>query len=186
MRGFEDTPVNWAPVSLWTADDGTVHQTIEFIVPGHPIGQGNMIKGKYGNLYDKTKGLRPWREMVTTQARNALAMARKNRVAVHQFSTEVGLHVAFVQPRPASAPKTKPLAATKKSHLNHDLDKLVRAIQDSLTDAGVWEDDAQVVEHFICKRVADYGESPGAHILVTSNVRPAPLRGLPMTVGAPA
>lgn len=168
MRGFEDKPVNWSPASVWTDDDGAIQQTIEFIIPGEPISQGNIIQGKYGNLYDRTKGLRPWREMVTCQARNAMALAR-NRAAVTTFEHSVGLHIAFVLPRPASYPKHKYRPAIKKP----DLDKLSRAISDSLTDAGVWRDDSQVVELFATKRLADYGEKPGVHVLVTSNVAPA-------------
>jgi crossover junction endodeoxyribonuclease RusA len=42
-----------------------------------------------------------------------------------------------------------------------DLDKLVRAVCDALTDAGVWRDDSQVAVLAAAKR---YGEHPGVMI----------------------
>lgn len=174
MKGFEDTPTNWAPASVWTDDEGVAHQTIEFVVPGAPIGQGNMTQNRYGIIYDSTKGLRPWREMVTGHALRAMNMARNKSAGLQKFTSSVGLHVCFVMPRPKSYPKTKFVPATKKP----DLDKLMRAIGDALTDARVWVDDSQVVESFASKRLADFGESPGVHILVTSKVMPEIMRGL--------
>ncbi len=45
-----------------------------------------------------------------------------------------------------------------------DLDKLVRAIGDALTDAGVWLDDAQVVGWSAWKRRTAPGEPEGVSI----------------------
>jgi Holliday junction resolvase RusA-like endonuclease len=51
-----------------------------------------------------------------------------------------------------------------------DLDKLIRAVQDSLKTAGVYKDDSQVVGYAgfprTCKRYANPGEQPGARIRV--------------------
>jgi Holliday junction resolvase RusA-like endonuclease len=175
MRGFEDVPVDWAPASVWIADDGTRHQTLEFIVPGQPIQQGNIISGKYGNLYDKTKGLRPWREMVTRAATVAMRGDYRHRQPLYKrdngalqldvFIGPVMLDVTFVRQRPKTKPKREGTAHTKFP----DLDKLVRAVGDSMTGV-VWNDDTQVVEIHCRKRYADVEESPGAIVLVTSNV----------------
>lgn len=45
-----------------------------------------------------------------------------------------------------------------------DLDKLVRAIGDALTDAGVWTDDALVVGWYATKRATLPGETEGVTI----------------------
>jgi Holliday junction resolvase RusA-like endonuclease len=45
-----------------------------------------------------------------------------------------------------------------------DLDKLVRAVCDSITDSGLWHDDAQVCSLVTAKR---YNSPPGVHIVIT-------------------
>jgi crossover junction endodeoxyribonuclease RusA len=45
-----------------------------------------------------------------------------------------------------------------------DLDKLIRAVNDALTDAGVWRDDGQVALLHAAKR---YASQPGVMIVVT-------------------
>ena len=45
-----------------------------------------------------------------------------------------------------------------------DLDKLVRAIGDAITDAGLWKDDAQVASLVTAKRYTT--ETPGVHIVI--------------------
>jgi len=47
-----------------------------------------------------------------------------------------------------------------------DLDKLVRAVCDGLTDAGIWDDDSQVIRLIARKDYADNCE-PGVDIQVT-------------------
>lgn len=51
-----------------------------------------------------------------------------------------------------------------------DLDKLLRAAKDGLTDAGVWTDDSRVVGYAgwptTCKRYANPGEEPGVWLRV--------------------
>jgi len=169
MRGFEDVPVNWSPASIWTDDNGTQHTTVEFIVPGDPISQGNMIQNRYGRIYDKTKGLREWRAKVTAQAQAAMKggyrRSTSGPVELDIITGPVLLDVTFVLDRPKSTPKRQTPPAIKKP----DLSKLVRAIEDSMTGV-VYVDDAQIIETLSRKRLADIGEIPGAHILITTNV----------------
>jgi Holliday junction resolvase RusA-like endonuclease len=178
MRGYEDVPVDWAPASLWRDDDDEWHNTLEFIVPGQPIQQGNIIGNRYGNLYDKTKGLKVWRAKVAWQAQAAM----KGRYRLHNphylahpvsvlvgtltaFDSAVALDVTFVRRRNKTMPKITP------QHITYpDLSKLVRAVEDSMTGI-VWGDDKQVVETRSRKRYADPDETCGAHISVTSNVK---------------
>ena len=47
-----------------------------------------------------------------------------------------------------------------------DLDKLARSVNDSLTDAGVWEDDGQVAVMNVAKRWCTNGDVPGVEIVI--------------------
>lgn len=191
MKGFEDLPSDWSPAEIRYTSDGQRRQTLQFIVAGQPIQQGNMITGKHGNIYDKTKDLRPWREMVSWAAKAAMAGGYRRRspdgltvvfppgtpvsggkvvtptaipltFALNMFDGPVAVDITFVRRRPKGMPK--------KSTLPHihfpDLDKLVRAVGDSMTGI-VYNDDAQVVESHSRKRYAELGESPGIIVTVT-------------------
>lgn len=73
----------------------------------------------------------------------------------------VELHVTFYLERPASISMSKrPFPIVPP-----DVDKLVRAIGDGLTDAGVWGDDSQVVLLVASKEYAD-AQEPGALIAI--------------------
>lgn len=87
---------------------------------------------------------------------------------------EVLVRLDFEMPRPKhhfgtgrNAGVLKPSAPHWPTNSGGDLDKLVRAINDSLTDAGVWVDDAQVVEIHAIKRFADPPSEPGVTIRLT-------------------
>lgn len=203
MKGFEDLPSDWSPAEIWCDVNGQRYQMVRFIVAGQPIQQGNIIAGRYGNLYDKTKGLRPWRDMVSWAAKAAMAGGYRRRTGdmkivgpphrddkmigdtfslvtrLDLFDGPVAVDVTFIRRRP----KTVPEHARKKGITQRqwdagatvalisfpDLDKLVRAAEDSMTGI-VYHDDAQVVECHSRKRYADVGETPGIIVTVTSNV----------------
>jgi Holliday junction resolvase RusA-like endonuclease len=185
MRGYENVPVDWAPATHWLDDDtGLWHTTLQFIVPGQPIQQGNIIGNRYGSLYDKTKGLKTWRAKVAWQAQAAMNGRYRNTLkpwivttdegvsripaagtVLPKFTGAVMLDVTFVRRRTTTLPKS----ATPPHVTYPDLSKLVRAVEDSMTGI-VWDDDKQVVETHSRKRYADVDETCGAHILVTSNV----------------
>ena len=78
-----------------------------------------------------------WRRRVTA-AGEALVAAG---VHFEQYAP-VSMEITFTMPRPASVSVKSRLWPTVKP----DLDKLERLILDAFTDAGVWVDDAQVVE----------------------------------------
>jgi crossover junction endodeoxyribonuclease RusA len=122
---------------------------VRFEVYGIPAPQGSHkgFVGKSGNVIvtDSNAGVRPWREAVLHAA------IRYIQETGHQMILEpVSLEVTFFMPRPKSKPKTiDVLPATMP-----DLDKLMRAIGDSLTDAGIWKDDGQVCDSWARKRYA--------------------------------
>ena len=76
------------------------------------------------------------------------------------FEGPVIVHLTFELPRPANHYGTGRnkgvLKVSAPAHVTTmpDLDKLVRGICDALTDAGVWKDDAQVVNVVAAKRYA--------------------------------
>jgi len=123
-------------------------------------------------MVESSKKLKPWRDSVTYAAVEALAGAD-----FPMFGRGVALHVSvtFWFPRPAGHYRTG-----RNAHLlrdgapaypagRPDVDKTLRSTLDSLTDAGVFADDAQVVTVKATKRYAgspDGLSRPGALIHV--------------------
>lgn len=98
------------------------------------------------------------------------------------FPGAVAVELAFVMPRPKSTPKTRPTpAATKKP----DLDKLVRAVFDAITSAGVWTDDSAAVDLRATKRIAELGEPTGCRITIR-DAAAVPAETGPLSLGVPA
>jgi Holliday junction resolvase RusA-like endonuclease len=79
----------------------------------------------------KTK---PWRQAIVDASREQVA-------GQAPLDGPLSLRVVFYLPRPKTAPKRVTEPAKKP-----DTDKLLRAVMDALTAAGVWADDAQVVQ----------------------------------------
>lgn len=124
-------------------------------VPGSAAPQGSKRHVGRGVMVESaSKTLKPWREDV----RQACLAAWEDI----PLDEPVRLTVEFVRKRPATAPKrSTPPAVTKP-----DLDKLVRAVMDAIGSAGVWVDDSRVVALVCSKRLAEIGETPGAHITI--------------------
>ena len=85
-----------------------------------------------------------------------------NRQCAVPFTGAVVVDLAFVMPRPKSAPKTKVVPATKRP----DSDKLARSCLDALTHV-CFVDDCQVVKLVATKRIALPGEQPGCQITIS-------------------
>lgn len=112
--------------------------------------------------------LRPWRDTVTVAALEAVTAAGWQTVA-----SPVAVKLDLYLPRPTSHYGRKgllpsaPVTPAKKP----DIDKLARGCLDSLTDAGVFRDDAQVVRLDVRKLyAAEDGPAVGAAITVTELV----------------
>jgi Holliday junction resolvase RusA-like endonuclease len=110
---------------------------LRLTVYGIPAGQGSAkayphrSTGRIIVTHD-SKRTRPWRESIVAEARQYLSGPPLDEPCV--------LCVAFYLPRPVSAPKRVKLPSKLP-----DLDKLIRAVGDALTTAGVWKDDSRVV-----------------------------------------
>lgn len=141
---------------------------IEIIVYGEPAPQGSkkfvgLAKSGRGILIESSKKVKPWREAVKLAAIEAMGGAGAKRI-----TGPVAIEMVFTVPKPKSAPKRKQTWPDKKP----DLSKLVRAAEDSLCDAGVFEDDARIVHCLSGKCYPGEGlhalPVPGAHITVVS------------------
>lgn len=113
---------------------------------GIPESQGSVrgfVRGGRAILTSDNKALRPWREAVTWAARDAMASREWSRV-----TGPMRVEAAFWMPRPKSAPKTRDILPVR----GKDVDKMLRSIFDSLTNAGVWVDDSQVCAGEFTKR----------------------------------
>lgn len=136
--------------------------TPTFFVAGEPEGQGNHRigkRGKFARIYDANVNLESWRDCV---ARAAIANGWKGR---ELLDGPVALSVAFIIKRPESHFGVKGLLKNKPQ-LPHtagdDIDKLLRAICDSLTGI-VYRDDRRVVTSPTCRV---WGPREGALISV--------------------
>lgn len=126
---------------------------IQVFVPGIPQPQGSKQAFRRGNkivIVEANKKLPNWRRVV----RDSLEAAN---VACEHIPAPVSLEVIFFLPRPKTVQRLFP-------HTKPDLDKLIRAINDSATDAGVIKDDSQIVEIVANKVYADEELPAGALI----------------------
>lgn len=139
---------------------------LKFTVVGTPRPQGS--KRSFGGrppIETNAATLRPWRAAVAAAALQARQDANLDSI----LSGPVSVFVEFTFTRPkshygtgrnegkvkASAPQWVPVKP--------DLDKLIRAVNDSLTEAGVFRDDAQIAQLTTTKQ---YGDTAAATIWV--------------------
>lgn len=127
----------------------------ELAVRGTPAPQGSK-KGFYNKqlgrvqMVESSNKVKPWRDAVRIDA-------------VREYGTRKPLDcplrvdMVFTMPKPASAPKRRRSWPDRMP----DLSKLARSTEDALTDAGVWRDDARVVEYGRLAKVYP-GEDPDA------------------------
>ncbi len=140
-------------------------------VVGTPKPQGSkrafVVKGKGSGkaravVVDSAKApLKDWRADVTHTVRRVLTEIGYVPDAEdwQPLTGPLAVRLVFALPRPASAPKTRRVWPAGRVG---DVDKLARSVLDSLTDAGVWHDDAQVVDLHVVK---DYpGPDIGQHV----------------------
>ncbi len=125
-------------------------------MPGRPSPQGSKKSVGNGRFIEASKYLPAWRRAVT----EFYAATEHNWEPVEG---PVTLEVVFYLERPST------IKVNKRPHpvVPPDVDKLVRGVSDSLSDAGVWGDDSQVVKLVAFKRYADNHEQ-GAFISVST------------------
>jgi Holliday junction resolvase RusA-like endonuclease len=143
-----------------------VTTAIIITVRGAPAPQGSkkfvgLSKAGRGILAESSAKVRPWRQDVKAAAEAVMA-------GRHALDGPLVAVMTFTLPKPASAPKTRRTWPCRKP----DASKLARSTEDALTDAGVWTDDARVIE-LVSRKVypgegADALSTPGAVIRIYS------------------
>lgn len=136
-RPEEDVP---DPAGLLSEPDLVV------IAYGKPIPQGSKTRGKFGMWDDNAKVLHPWRATVKTAAGIA-------RGELPTIEGPAQVEAVFTMPRPKDHYGTGRNAEVLKASApawpigrgTGDVDKMSRALLDSLADAGVFTNDVQVV-----------------------------------------
>lgn len=122
---------------------------VEFSVHGTPQPQGSHRAPRAGVVISDNPRLRAWRSTIV-------------KACPREFlAGPVSVSAVFRMPRPVSVPKSRKHPAVKP-----DLDKMLRALFDGITDAGLWEDDSRVVSVAASKRYAPPGEWPGVDVRV--------------------
>jgi Holliday junction resolvase RusA-like endonuclease len=139
---------------------------IAFDVFGIPGPQGSKrfvgrAKSGRGIMVESSAKVKPWREAVKYAALEAMAAA-----GLTTLDAPIRVRMVFTVPKPASAPKTRTTWPMRKP----DGSKLQRSTEDALSDAGLWRDDARVVEWSGAKRYPGEGEDalhvPGVRIRI--------------------
>lgn len=132
---------------------------LRFEAYGVPVSQGNhRIRpgrgGGRGKIYESTKGHAVWRSTIRQWA----DLARK-QFKIDKCNNPIKADYHFFLP------------CTAKSHVpgeyvkvRPDLSKLVRAVEDSISDVGIWVDDGRVAVSSETKRYCMEGQEPGVRV----------------------
>ena len=136
-------PADLGGVSRWV--DGVPAPQGSMAAMTTPSGRAYVVPG--GSFAAK-KRLKDWREAV-----------RAAFVDADMVEAPVAVTVSFWMPRPKSRPHDKHHA------VRPDIDKLLRATFDALTDSGVIEDDARIADVRCVKRYAE-DDATGAWITI--------------------
>lgn len=119
-------------------------------VPGEAVPQGSKRHVGGGRMIEASARLRPWRATVARHVLSEIEHMEKKHGTVFPFTGPVGLVVTFHFPRPKHHYRSGKFAnmlravAPREMQVGPDLDKLVRAIGDALTDACAVVDDKQI------------------------------------------
>jgi Holliday junction resolvase RusA-like endonuclease len=131
----------------------------QFHVTGTPGPKGSKTLTRWGALRESSAKVRPWQDAVT-----AAIWEQTRGNAQHTLTGPVGVAIQFFLQPPKRVPKNRRLPVTKP-----DIDKLVRATFDALTQSGLIKDDALITDQTATKRYTDnYNQQPGALIHVWS------------------
>jgi crossover junction endodeoxyribonuclease RusA len=125
--------------------------SLELYVLGIPAPQGSKRHVGNGRMIEASKKVKPWREAVHRSVQEVIG----GNPNFKPFGGPLRITVTFYLPKPSTIRRMLPTVPP-------DLDKLDRGLLDALTIAGVWEDDAQVVEIVSAKRYATSSRPSGA------------------------
>ena len=149
----------------------TPNSSFTFTVLGKPATQGSKTYKGRGVMVDSCKRLKAWRQLVRKTAKSLRPSGWYARL-----NAPICVSVVFVfarandqyinnTPGPDRLKPDAPQHCTKRIG---DVDKLSRAILDSLSEGVVYNDDAQVIDLIAHKRYANDREQPCAIITVSA------------------
>jgi Holliday junction resolvase RusA-like endonuclease len=167
---------------LVVAGEDTAGPALVITAYGRPVTQGHKVRNRYGGVRDSNAAtLHPWRDRVCSAAIETLAACECSGGMPH-FDGPVAVSIVFTFARPTWHWRTG-----RNAHLLRDnapaypisiragdIDTLVRAVLDSLTDAGVWKGDNQVARlHGVAKVYvgspdSDALDRPGAVVRIAA------------------
>jgi crossover junction endodeoxyribonuclease RusA len=136
-------------------------------VLGKPAPQGSKRHVGRGILLESSKRCKPWRQAVALAAKESLP---DGWYAIVDKPMSASIAFAFDRPR-SHFNKNGSLKASAPTHCSKrigDLDKLCRAVFDSLDTANVVKDDSQFVSLYAHRRFTLENEQPCAIITVTA------------------
>ncbi len=143
-------------------------EIVRLQVYGTPAPQGSKRHVGGGVMVESSKKVKPWREDVKAAAEHfILDWGQTARGRWVPLDCPLVVLMVFTMRKPASAPKRRRTMPDRTP----DLSKLLRSTEDALTDAGLWADDARVVEYSRAAKVFP-GEDrhaldrPGALIVI--------------------
>ena len=132
---------------------------IQITVMGLPAPQGSkryvgQSRAGRGILVESSAKVKPWREDVRAACEQFID---SKDLGLYPLDCPLRVRMVFTLPAPSSLPKKRPSHPMRTP----DLSKLVRSTEDAITSAGLWRDDARVVE---CTAVKTYpAHVMGAH-----------------------
>lgn len=146
---------------------------ITIVVYGRPAPQGSKRHVGGGRMIESSKHVKPWRDDVKAAAEALLA----DRRPWTPLDGPLLVRMVFTTTRPRSHYRTGRNAhllrdgAPARPHGKPDVSKLQRSTEDALTDAGIWRDDALVVEYERAAKVyasedPEALDAPGARITI--------------------
>ncbi len=135
---------------------------LQFWVPGIPRPQGSKRHVGRGVMVESSKYVEDWRHAIT-QAAWTYRLERPT------ITAPVAVRLDFYLPRPKYHLKpdgtVRDRYALTRPKAKPDASKLVRAVEDAITDAGLWADDSLVVSLRAEKWYAD-DTGPGVEVLI--------------------
>jgi Holliday junction resolvase RusA-like endonuclease len=118
---------------------------VTITVYGVPAPQGSKkfvgVHAGRGVMVESSKKVKPWRVAVKAAFEAWIAYRRSLR-AFEVMDGPLALQIVFTLPAPKSLPKRTASHPSKTP----DLSKLIRSTEDAITNAGLWADDARVIE----------------------------------------
>jgi len=148
-----------------------MNHPITLVIYGKPAPQGSKRHIGKGVMVESSKAVKPWREDVRSAAAKLINCDCPDQcgglLPGYPIDGPVVVRMVFTSTRPRTHYRTG-----KNSHLLRgsaparpstapDLSKLIRSTEDALTAAGLWRDDARVVEYERAAKVWA-GEDPEA------------------------